>query len=93
METKIRSIYSKVGQEIIYSILLKLLNYRRINKPQKYDKPMINIINSLLEIYSTISQIAVVNQSKKSLTDTLSIKMNLSNYLNNIKILRWFLVY
>lgn len=41
MRNKLTSICSKIGQEIIYSILQELFNYLRINKLKGYDKAVI----------------------------------------------------
>lgn len=38
---KLISISSKIGQGVVYSILQELLNYLKINKSKKYDKPII----------------------------------------------------
>ncbi len=35
-----KSIYTKVGQGVVYSILQELLYYPKITKPKGYDKPV-----------------------------------------------------
>lgn len=40
---KLTSICSKIGQKVVYSILQKFLNYLKINKFKKYNKPVIQI--------------------------------------------------
>ncbi len=43
MWDKLKSICTKVGQGVVYSILQKLLYYPKITKPKEYEKPVMQI--------------------------------------------------
>ena len=43
MWNKLKSICTKVGQGIVYSILQELLHYPKITKPKGYKKPVMQI--------------------------------------------------
>ncbi len=40
MWDKLKSVCTKVGQGVVYSILRKLLHYPKITKPKGYEKPV-----------------------------------------------------
>ena len=40
MWNKLTNIYTEIGQQVVYLIFQKLLNYPKINKPKEYDKPI-----------------------------------------------------
>lgn len=43
MWEKLTSIYSKIGQGVVYLIFQELVNNFNINKPKKYDKSSMDI--------------------------------------------------
>lgn len=43
MWEKLRTVYSQVGQEVVYSILQELLNYLRNTKPKGFEKSVMSI--------------------------------------------------
>lgn len=43
MWDKLKSICTKIGQEVVYSIFPELLHYPKINKPKGYEKPIMQI--------------------------------------------------
>lgn len=51
---KLKNIYSKVGQGVVYSILQMIFNYPRINKPKRYNKLVMQIIAEVRYLYKCL---------------------------------------
>ena len=44
---KLKNIYTKVGQEVVYSIIQELFHCSNINKSERYKKPVIQIFREM----------------------------------------------
>lgn len=43
MRVKLKSVFLYIKQRVIYSIFQELVNYLKINKPERYEKSITNI--------------------------------------------------
>lgn len=51
MWDELKSIYIKVGQEVVYFILQELLHYPKITKPKRYEKSVKQIFVKVKYLY------------------------------------------
>ena len=70
MWDKLTSICTKIGQEVVYSILQELLNYPKINKPKGYDKPVMQIF---AEVRYLCKRLRTAMTPGRDLWDTIAI--------------------
>lgn len=54
MWNKLKTIYSKVSQEVVYSIFQGFFNYPKINKLKKYNKSVIQIFAEVRYLYKRL---------------------------------------
>lgn len=60
--TKLKNIYNKVGQGVVYLIFQEIFNYLRINKPKRYDKPIMQIFAEVYYFYKRFQIVMILNK-------------------------------
>lgn len=80
---KLKSIYTKIGQEVIYLIFQKLFNYPKINKLKKYNKPVIQIFTEIKYLCKCLC--TIINLSY-NLWNTIAIVIILNTLHNDFDI-------
>ncbi len=74
MWDKLKSIYIKVGQGVVYLILQELLHYPKITKPKEYEKPVMQIFAKVKYLYKRLRMAMTLN---RDLWDTIAIMIAL----------------
>ena len=82
MWDKLKSICSKIGQRVVYSILQKLLNYPKINKPKGYDKPVMQIFAEVRYLYK---RLCIAMTPGRDLWDTIAIVIALDTLYDDFE--------
>ena len=67
---KLKSICTKVDQGVIYSIFQELLHYSKINKPKRYEKPVIQVFAEVKYLYKRLRSAITLG---RDLWDTITI--------------------
>lgn len=83
MWDKLKSICSKIGQGIVYSILQKLLNYLKTNKPKRYNKLVMQIF---AEVWYLCKRLCIVMTLGRDLWDIIAIVITLDTLHNDFEI-------
>ncbi len=70
MWDKLKSVYTKIGQGVVYSILQELFYYPNITKPKKYKKLVMQIFAEVRYLYKRLQIAMTLN---RDLWDTMAI--------------------
>ena len=74
MWDKLKSICSEIGQGVVYSILQELFNYPKINKPKRYNKPVMQIFTKVRYL---CKRLHTAMTPSRDLWDTIAIVITL----------------
>ena len=77
---KLKSIYTEVGQGVVYSILQELFHYPKITKPKGYEKPVIQIF---VEVKYLCKRLHLAMTPGRDLWDIIAIIITLNLLYEN----------
>lgn len=80
MWDKLKSIYTKIGQKLVYSIFQKLLHSPKIIKPKEYEKSIMQIFAEVKYLYKYLQTTIT---SEQDLWDIIAISIVLNFLYNN----------
>lgn len=83
MWDKLRNVYTKVGQRVVYLIFQELFNYPKVNKAKRYNKSVIQIF---AEVQYPYKRLRIAITSGHDLYNTFAIVISLDTLDDNFDI-------